>query len=63
MASHTRAHLWVKRARACQRPLPLLAGYQSAARGLSQVNLPKGGVDYPQQVFSKKPGKSNFLGN
>ncbi|PWA16693.1 hypothetical protein CCH79_00017496 [Gambusia affinis] len=27
----------------------------SAARGLSQVSLPKGGVDRPQQVFSEKP--------
>lgn len=34
--------------------------FQSAARGLSQVNLPKGGVDRPQQVFSEKPGNFNL---
>lgn len=42
-------------------PLPLQAGFQSAARGLSQVSLPRGGVDRPQQVFSKKPEHLNFL--
>lgn len=47
------SHRYVKKAR--QRPLPLPAGFQSAARGLSQVSLPKGGVDRPQQVFSEKP--------